>query len=94
MNTMKRWVISLAISALISCLGLVYFISFMAQDSCFDSGGRWLGLIQGCDGSNGYSMQFLTSPIAIAIFLGIVLSISSVLVQVHAMIFRTFNAKT
>ena len=94
MNTMKRWVISLAISALVSCLGLVYFISFVAQDRCLDSGGRWLGLIQGCDGGNGYSMQFLTSPIAIAIFLGIILGISSVLVQVYTMLFRSFNAKT
>ena len=91
MNTMKRWGVSLAVSALVSCLGLVYFISFMAQDRCLDSGGRWLGVIQGCDGGNGYSIQSLTSPIAIVIFLGIILGISSVLVQVYAMIFRSFN---
>ena len=94
MYTMKRWVVSLAISTLISCLGLVCFISFMAQDGCLDSGGRWLGLIQGCDGGNSYSMQYLASPIAIAIFLGIILGISSAIVQIHTMLFRSINAKT
>jgi len=94
MNTMKKWGISFAISTLISCLGLVYFISFMAQDKCLDSGGRWLDFIQGCDGGNGYSMQVLTSPIAIAIFLGIILGISSALVQVHTLFFKLFNTKT
>ena len=91
---MKKWIISLAISSLISILGLVWFISFSAQDGCLDSGGRWLGLIQGCDGGNGYSMQYLGSPLAIVIFLGIVLGISSVLVQVHSMLFRSPNTKT
>jgi len=37
-------------STLVSCIGLVCFIYFMAQDGCLDSGGRWLGLVQGCDG--------------------------------------------
>lgn len=93
-RTMKKWIISLAISALISCLGLVCYINFMAQDGCLDSGGRWLGLIQGCDGGNDYSMQYLATPIAISIFLGIILGISSALVQVHSILYRSFNAKT
>ena len=91
---MKKWIICLGISVLISSLGLVLFISSSAQDGCLDSGGRWLGLIQGCDGGNDYSMQYLTSPLAIVIFLGIVLGISSALVQVHSMLSRLFNAKT
>lgn len=91
---MKRWGISLAISTLISCLGLVYFLSSVTQDRCLDSGGRWIGLIQGCDGGNGYSIQFLISPIAIVIFLGIILGISSALVQVHTMLLKSFNSKT
>jgi len=90
---MKKWIICFGISVLISSLGLVWFISSSAQDGCLDSGGRWLGLIQGCDGGNDYSMQYLTSPLAIGIFLGIVLGISSALVQVHSMLSRSFNAK-
>ncbi len=94
MSAMKIWGISLAISALVSCLGLAFFVSFMAQDGCLDSGGRWLDLTQSCDGGDGYSMAYLASPIAIAIFLGIILGISSALVQVHTILFRSFNKKT
>lgn len=92
-RTMKKWIIALAISTLVSCIGLVCFIYFMAQDVCLDSGGRWLGLIKGCDGGKNYSMQFLASPLAIFIFLGIILGISSALVQVYSMIDSSFNEK-
>ena len=91
---MKKWIISFAISTLSSCLGLVFYIYFMAQDGCLDSGGRWLGLFQSCDGGDDYSMQYLASPLAISIFLGIILGISSALVQVHSMLYSSFNAKT
>ena len=91
---MKKWIICLAISVLVSSLGLVWFISSSAQDGCLDTGGRWLGLIQGCDGGNSYSMEYLASPLAIVIFLGIVLGISSALVQAHSMLARSFNTKT
>lgn len=93
-STMKKWIICLAISTLVSCIGLVCFIYFMAQDGCLDSGGRWSGLMQGCDGGKDYAMQFLALPLAIAIFLGIILGISSALVQVHSMLSSTFNTKT
>ncbi len=83
---MKKWLLSLAISALISFIGLVWFIRSSVQEACLSAGGRWLGLMQGCDGGTGYSLQYLTSPLAIAIFLGIVLGISSALVQVHSLI--------
>ena len=88
---MKRWLLSLAISTLASCLGLVFFTVFIAQDACLDSGGRWLGFIQGCDGGNGYSLRYLASPIVITIFLGIILGISSALIQIHNMLFRSFT---
>ena len=91
---MKRWAISLTISVLISCFGLAYFISFMVQDGCLDSGGRWLGYIQGCDGGNGYSMQNLVSPITIAIFTGIILGITSAIIQFHTMLFSSPKTKT
>ena len=65
----------------------------MAQDGCLDSGGHWLGLIQGCDGGNDYSMQYLTSPLAISIFLGIILGIGSALVQMHTILYSSFDAK-
>ena len=83
---MKKWLISFVVSTFISCLGLVYFVSLMAQDRCLDSGGRWLGVMRGCDGGNDYSLQFLTSPLAIAIFSGIILGISSALVQIHTLL--------
>lgn len=85
---MKKWIISLAISTLVSCIGLVLFINFMAKDRCLDSGGRWLSLFRGCDGGNDYSMQYLTTPLAIAIFLGIILGIASALVQVHSILHK------
>jgi len=92
MNTKKKWLICLAISTLTSCIGLVLFIQSVAQDKCLDSGGRWLGLIHGCDGGNNYSIQNLTSPLAIVIFLGIILGISSALVQIHTLLFKSFKA--
>ncbi|MGP4845812.1 hypothetical protein ACTXGQ_16870 [Marinobacter sp. 1Y8] len=93
MNTMKKWLLCFAISALMSCLGLAWFIRSSAQEGCLDSGGRWLGLIQGCEGGSGYSLQYVASPLAIAIFLGIVLGISSALVQVHSLIFSPLGSK-
>ena len=83
---MKKWLISLVISLLISSLGLVYFVLFIAQDKCLDSGGRWLGGLSGCDGGNGYSIENLVSPLGVAIFLGIVLGISSAFVQLHTLL--------
>ncbi len=94
MSTMKIWGISLVTSAVVSFLGLAFFVSFMAQDSCLDSGGSWLHLTQSCDGGDSYSMEYLATPIAIAIFLGIILGISSALVQVHKIFFSLFNKKT
>lgn len=91
---MKKWIISVTISAFISCLGLGYFIDFMAQNGCLDSGGRWLGHIHGCDGGSGYSMQYLASPIAITLFFAIVIAISSALVQLYAILSGPYNEKT
>ncbi|MBL4826948.1 MAG: hypothetical protein JKY66_04425 [Spongiibacteraceae bacterium] len=85
---MKKWIVSLSISVFVSCLGLVYFVVFMGQDRCLDSGGRWLGLAQGCDGGDGYAMKYLMSPLAITIFLAIILGISSALVQLHSIVFN------
>lgn len=90
---MKKWIISFAISVLISCLGLVYFVNFIAYDACLGSGARWLGLIQGCEGGNGYTMQYITSPLAILIFLGIILGVSSALVQIYTLFSKFFDAK-
>ena len=91
---MKKWFVAFTISALVSCIGLVIYIYFMAHDICLDSGGRWPGLIQGCDGGKDYSMKYITSPLAISIFLGIILAISSALVQVYSMINSSLNKKT
>ena len=91
---MNKWVISLAISLVISFLGLAYFVNFTVQDVCLDSGGRWLGALDGCDGGNGYSIQHLMSPLAIIIFLAIVLGISSALVQLHSILFKRHNTET
>ncbi|MDO6805969.1 hypothetical protein Q4595_26165, partial [Wenyingzhuangia sp. 1_MG-2023] len=79
---MKIWLICLALSMLISVCGLIGFIYVSAQDICLDSGGRWLGLISGCDEGKTYSLQYLSSPLAIMVFLGITVGISSVLVQI------------
>ena len=86
---MRRWCICLAISLVISLLGIAYIVYFMAQDGCLDSGGRWLGALAGCDGGSNYSMEYLMSPLAITIFLAIVLGISSALVQLHSMLFES-----
>ena len=91
---MKKWIICLAISLVISFLGLAYFVNFTAQDGCLDSGGRWLGALDGCDGGNGHSIQYLMSPLAITIFLGIVLGISSALVQLYSILFKLHNTET
>jgi hypothetical protein len=86
MNTAQRWAVCLAIASMLSCLGLVYFINDMSEKSCLESGGRWLSLIQGCEGGNSYSMQYLTSPLAIAIFMGIILGITSALFQIYTLL--------
>ena len=91
---MKKWITCLAISLVISFLGLVYFLNLMAQDGCLGSGGRWLGAFDGCDGGNSYSMHYLISPLAITIFLAIVLGISSALVQLHSILFKLHNTET
>ncbi|MGC1507387.1 hypothetical protein [Ketobacter sp.] len=86
---MKRAFICLLISLTISCIGLLYFTVFVARDTCLDAGGRWIGVVQGCEGGNEYSLSLLLSPLAVSIFIGIVLGISSVLIQLHTLIFAT-----
>ena len=85
---MKKWIISLTISFALCSLCLVYFAVFMMQDGCLDAGGIWLGALKGCEGGNHYSPQFLTSPLTVAIFFGIVLGICSALVQFHTILFK------
>jgi len=84
---MKKWLICLALSTLITGLGLLYITGFLAQDRCLDSGGRWLGMMSGCHGGNDYNTGYLTSPMVIAILVGIILGISSALVQLHTLLF-------
>ncbi|RLP52363.1 MAG: hypothetical protein D6160_21150 [Ketobacter sp.] len=86
---MKRAFICLLISLTISCLGLLYLVVFVAKDNCLDSGGRWIGVVKGCEGGNEYSLSLLLSPLPVCIFIGIVLGISSVLIQLHTLIFDT-----
>ena len=47
---MKKWLISLGLSVVLCGIGLGYFLCFIAQDTCLDSGGRWLGIMAGCEG--------------------------------------------
>lgn len=88
---MKKWFIALSISLTVCTTGLVYFTFFMAQDGCLDSGGRWLGALNGCDGGNGYSTEYLSSPLAVGIFTGIVLAVSSALIQVQSIYLQSKN---
>lgn len=83
---MKKWLYSLVISLLLCSVGLIYFVAFVAQDKCLDSGGRWLGFMAGCEAGRGYSMDNLMSPTGILLSLGIVLAVSSALVQVRDLI--------
>ena len=71
----------------ITGFGLAYITGYLAQDRCLDSGGRWLGIMSGCDGGNGYNTGHLTSPLALAILIGIMLGISSALLQLHTLLF-------
>jgi len=60
---MKKWLISLGLSVVLCGFVLAYFLCFIAQDTCLDSGGRWLGIIAGCDGGSDLELDFLMSPL-------------------------------
>lgn len=90
-TTMKMWFISLGLSVVLCGIGLAYFLYFIAQDTCLDSGGRWLGIIAGCEGGRDLELDFLISPLLIALFLGIVLGVCSAFVQFYALISRRQN---
>ena len=90
---MKKWLISLTLSLAISTIGILYFLIFIAQDNCLDSGGRWLGALNGCDGGNEYSTEYLTSPLAMGIYIAIVVAIGSALIQLHSILRKLFRAK-
>jgi len=83
---MKKWLISLGLSVVLCGIGLGYFLCFIAQDACLDSGGRWLGIIAGCEGGRELELDFLISPLLISIFLGIMLGVCSALVQFYTII--------
>ncbi|MFT7562194.1 MAG: hypothetical protein ACI93R_004129 [Flavobacteriales bacterium] len=88
---MKKWFICLAISTLISSSGLMYFIISSDRNRCLSSGDFWLGLIQGCSDGHVYSIDSLVSPLAIAIFCGIVLGITSAIIQVYSISSKLLN---
>ena len=83
---MKKWLISLGLSVVLCGIGLSYFLCFIAQDTCLDAGGRWLGIIAGCEGGRDLELGFLMSPLLIAISLGIVLGVCSAFVQFYTII--------
>lgn len=83
---MKIWLVSLLAAALLCGMGLLYFVSSIAHDKCLAAGGRWLGTGQGCDGGSGYFLEGLLSPLAVALFIGIILGVSSAFVQIHALL--------
>ncbi|SMF27474.1 hypothetical protein SAMN02745866_01744 [Alteromonadaceae bacterium Bs31] len=91
---MKKWFVCLLISVIICVLGLIYFIRTKVITVCVESGGLWLGLLEGCENGGGISMQYFGSPLAVIIFFAIVLGVSSVLVQVHSMLFKVALKKT
>ncbi|WP_086933892.1 hypothetical protein [Agarilytica rhodophyticola] len=88
---MKKWIISLSISFVITTAGLIYFVSFVVQDQCLAAGGRWLGTFEGCQGGNGYSTDYLSSPLAIGIYLAIVVAIASAFVQFYSIAAKLFK---
>jgi len=90
----KKWFVCLSISAIVCAMGLVYFIRTKVQIVCIESGGVWLGILEGCESGSGITMQYFGSPLAIVIFFGIVLGVSSVLVQVHSMALKSIQSKT
>lgn len=90
---MKKWLVCFVISVVISIIGLFYFVSFVMQDGCLDSGGSWKGVIDGCDSGNGFTTQYLMSPLSIAIYIGIIFGISGALVQVHKIVDDFKNKK-
>lgn len=92
-NTIKKWSVYLTASILISVLGLLWFINYSAETGCLGSSGRWLSPIYGCDNGFQYSTVYLESPLAISIYLGIVLGVTSALVQIHSILFKSFYAK-
>ena len=85
---MKKWAFSLAASTGTCTIGLIYFTLTIVQDGCLDSGGRWLGLTAGCEGGTVYSLTSLSSPLSIAIFLGILLGVASAFVQTYDIFFK------
>jgi len=85
---MKKWFVAFAISFTLSVLGLAYFTVMLAQDRCRDSGGNWLGLLKGCEEGSGYQLEFTGNPLAMTIFLAIVVAISSALIQLHSILFQ------
>ncbi|WP_370981129.1 hypothetical protein [Agaribacterium sp. ZY112] len=89
---MKQWIICIILSALSCIMSLCYFIEFIAQDSCLDLGGQWLGMIEGCIGGNEFSMAKLLTPLSIAIALGILLGMSSALVQISSMLNKALHS--
>lgn len=86
---MKKWGVSFVISISICTLGL---IKMMDQSGCINSGGRWLGIMKGCEGGEDYSIEYFSSALSVVIFLGIVLGVTSACVQFYD-IFLNFNKK-
>ena len=73
---MKKWIVSGGVSGFfIACL-LVYLYQFILQDKCLDAGGRWLGLVQGCDGGTYESYYFVVSPASTIVLVFIWLALS------------------
>jgi hypothetical protein len=93
-SNMKKWIISTSVSVTFCIFGLFYFSEFIAQDSCLDSGGRWLGVTKGCEGGNNFTMLQLMAPLPICIFIGIALGITSALVQIINLFGGIFTPKT
>jgi hypothetical protein len=68
---MKKWITSGVVSGFfIACL-LAYLYGFIQQDKCLDAGGRWLGLVQGCDSGTYESYYVVVSPVSVIVLVAI-----------------------
>ena len=85
---MKKWLVALCTSLMLSILGVFYFVEFVAKDACLDSGGSWMGAKEGCAGALGYTPADLISPLGVTIFFAIVVSISSMFIQLQKILFK------
>ena len=63
---MKIWIVSGTVSLIATTILSACIYHFIQRDMCLDSGGRWLYLVEGCDGAIYENTFYVISPIAIA----------------------------